>query len=175
MSTGATAIYLLPYPELSDPVHVQADIKSLADRLELVFPSAGFEYLTYSVKNSSGATIAKGTPVHITGYSSGTTVAKALSTNAITLPIIGLATGAISNAATGTVMVSGIFSDIDTSSFTVGDILYVATSGGLTATQPAAGGVAVGQVAKSHASTGVIIVGQPKGNGTWGSLKAGLA
>ena len=39
MSTGATAIYLLPYPELSDPVNVQADIKSLADRLELVFPS----------------------------------------------------------------------------------------------------------------------------------------
>jgi hypothetical protein len=30
-------------------------------------------------------------------------------------------------------------------------------------------------VAKSNASTGIIIVGQPKGNGTWGSMKAGLA
>jgi len=33
----------------------------------------------------------------------------------------------------------------------------------------------IGVVAKSHATTGIIIVGATKGNGTWGSLKAGLS
>ena len=64
---------------------------------------------------------------------------------------------------------------LNTSSYTVGDILYVASGGGLTATQPGSGSGAVGVVLKVNASLGAIMVGQPKGNGTWGSMKAGLA
>ena len=55
-----------------------------------------------------------------------------------------------------------------------GDILYVGSTGGLTTTQPATGSSAVAVVAKSG-SAGILIVGQLRGNGTWGSLKAGLS
>ena len=72
-------------------------------------------------------------------------------------------------------LLSGVFEGINTSSYTAGDILYVANGGGLTKTIPAGGSGAVAVVAKSNASTGIIIVGQPKGNGTWGALKNGLA
>jgi len=54
-------------------------------------------------------------------------------------------------------------------------VLDVGTGGGLTATKPVTGSGAVAIVAKKNASTGILIVGQPKGNGTWVSLKAGLA
>ena len=72
-------------------------------------------------------------------------------------------------------LLSGVFEGINTSSYTAGDILYVANGGGLTDTIPTGGSGAVAVVAKSHSSTGIIIVGQPKGNGTWGALKNGLA
>jgi hypothetical protein len=51
-------------------------------------------------------------------------------------------------------------------------VLYVANGGGLT-DSAISGAVAV--VATSNASTGTIVVGQPKGNGTWGALKNGLS
>jgi hypothetical protein len=74
----------------------------------------------------------------------------------------------------GVVIVSGVFSDINTTSYNAGNVLYVGSSGGLTATQPATGSGAVAVVAKSG-SSGIIVVGSVKGNGTWASLKAGLS
>ena len=180
MATGATTTYDLPYPVLSDPVNVHGDIQSLAEQIEAVLPSLGLPYFTYEVKNSSGASIAKGDPVYVTGYSTKTTVAKSLSGTLSTFPVLGLAQTNISNGSDGVVIVSGIFAGtadipLDTSSYTAGDILYVASAGGLTDTQPATGSGAVGVVLRSNASLGVITVGSVKGNGTWGSMKAGLA
>jgi hypothetical protein len=180
MATGATTIYDLPYPILTDPVNVHGDIQSLAEQIELVLPGLGLPYFTYEVKNSSGVTINKGDPVYATGYSTKTTVAKSVSGTLATFPVLGLAQTNISNGSDGVVIVSGIFAGtadipLNTSSYTAGNILYVGTSGGLTATQPAGGSGAVGVVLRSNASLGVIMVGQPKGNGTWGSMKAGLA
>jgi predicted RecA/RadA family phage recombinase len=180
MATGATAIYDLPFPLLTDTVNVHGDIQSLAEQIELVLPSLGLPYFTYEVKNSSGVTINKGDPVYATGYSTKTTVAKSDSDNLATFPVIGLAQSNISNGSDGVIIVSGIFSGnadipLNTSSYTAGDVLYVANGGGLTDTQPEGGSGAVAVVLKANASTGAIVVGQPKGNGTWGSMKAGLA
>ena len=75
----------------------------------------------------------------------------------------------------GVIIISGVFENINTAAYTAGEILYVADGGGLTDVIPADGSGAVAVVAKSNASTGVIIVGQPKGNGSWGALKNGLA
>jgi hypothetical protein len=80
----------------------------------------------------------------------------------------------MSSGTEGVVVISGVFSNINTTSYTSGDILYVGSTGGLTTTQPATGSSAVAVVAKSG-SAGILIVGQLRGNGTWGSLKAGLA
>jgi len=169
-----TAIYDLPFPLQSDAVDVASDIQALAERIEAVLPSLGLPYFTHEVKNNSGATIAKGDPVYVTGFSTKTTVAKSLGNTLAHFPVIGLATTSITNGSDGVVIVSGVFSDVNTSSYTAGNILYVATAGGLTTTQPTTGSGAVGVVLKSHATTGVILVLGSKGNGTWGAVKAGL-
>jgi Uncharacterized conserved protein (DUF2190) len=175
MATGATNTYDLPYPVLSDPVNVHEDIQSLAERLEDILSNVGVPFISLEVRNTTGATIAKGTPVRISGYTTKPLIAKCDSDDLTTFPVVGITQAAISNNANGVIIVSGVFEDINTSSYTAGDILYVANGGGLTKTIPAGGSGAVAVVAKSNASTGIIIVGQPKGNGTWGALKNGLA
>ena len=167
-----TLIYDFPYPLASDPVDIVGDIQSLAERMEAVL-FATESNITIEVTNSSGVSIAKGDPVYISG--SGTKPQVTKLTNTMNYPMLGLAKDAFATATDGVVVISGIFSNVNTSSYTAGNILYTGTSGGLTATQPATGGTAVGVVAKSHATTGVIIVGKPTGNGTWAALKAGLA
>jgi predicted RecA/RadA family phage recombinase len=169
-----TTIYDLPYPTDASPVDVAGDFQALAERIEAVLPSLGLPYFTHEVRNNSGVTIAKGDPVYVTGFSTKTTVAKSLGNTLATFPVIGLATTSIANGSDGVVIVSGVFSDINTSSYTAGNILYVATAGGLTTTQPTTGSGAVGVVLKANATTGVILVLGSKGNGTWGAVKAGL-
>jgi len=169
-----TATYDLPYPTDASPVDVAGDLQALAEAIDAVLPSLGLPYFTHEVKNNSGATIAKGDPVYVTGFSTKTTVAKSLGNTLATFPVIGLATTSITNGSDGVVIISGVFSDVNTSSYTAGNILYVATAGGLTTTQPTTGSGAVGVVLKSHATTGVILVLGSKGNGTWGAVKAGL-
>lgn len=169
-----TLIYDFPYPLSSDPVNVSGDIQSLAERIEAVLPTISTTYVTIEVTNSSGATISKGDPVYLTGHT-GTKPEVTKLTNTMNYPVLGLATSTFATATDGTVIISGIFTGVNTSSYSVGNILYTGASGGLTATQPATGGTAVGVVAKSNSTSGVIIVGKPTGNGTWASLKAGLA
>jgi hypothetical protein len=168
-----TLIYDLPYPLLSDPVDIVGDIQSLAERIEVIL-YASESNITIEVTNSSGATISKGDPVYLTGHT-GTKPEVTKLTNTMNYPLLGLAASTFATATDGVIVISGIFSNVATSSYSVGNILYTGTSGGLTATQPATGGTAVGVVAKSHATTGVIIVGKPTGNGSWAALKAGLA
>lgn len=176
MATGTTPIYDLPYPVLSDQVNVHEDVQSLAEQLELILPTIGLPYHTLEVTNNSGVTIAKGDPVHISGFATTKPqITKSDSEDILTFPVIGLAQAVIADGTDGVIVLSGVFTPINTNSYDAGDILYVASGGGLTKTQPATGSGAVAVVAKKSSSTGIIIVGQPKGNGTWGSLKAGLS
>jgi hypothetical protein len=170
-----TTIYDLPYPVLSDPVDIVGDIKSLAERMEAVL-FATESNVTIEVTNVSGVSIAIGDPVYVSGFNSDSGKPEVTKlTNTMNYPLLGLAKSEIATTTDGVVVISGIFSNVATSSYSFGNILYTGTSGGLTATQPATGGTAVGVVAKSHATTGVIIVGKPTGNGSWAALKAGLA
>jgi hypothetical protein len=175
MATGATTNYDLPYPLLTDPVNVHEDLQSLAERIEDVILNIGLPFISIEVRNSSGSNILKGDPVYISGYSTKPAVAKCDSDNLSTFPVLGIAQASMGSGTDGVVIVSGVFQDINTSAFSAGDILYVANGGGLTDSIPTGGSGAVAVVAKSDASEGVIIVGQPKGNGSWGSLKNGLA
>ena len=61
MATGATANYDLPYPLSSDPVDIHGDLQDLAEQIELILPILVNH--TIEVRNISGATIAKATPV----------------------------------------------------------------------------------------------------------------
>lgn len=168
MATGESNIYDLPYPYATDAVNVHGDIKQLVDKLEVVLPPLGLGYFQANVRNESGSTISAGTPVYITGHTSKTTVDKCLpSTSA---PILGLMKYDTDNNSDGIVVVAGVLDDVNTSSFSDGDILYVGEFGGLSNVQY---GGAVGIV--FHAAAQGIIVVEAKGNGTWGSLKSGMA
>ena len=175
MASGETITYDLPYPILTDPVNVHEDIQSLAEAIDAILPTIGVAYHTLEVRNASGVSITKGDPVYISGYSTKPTIAKANASTIGTFPVVGLAQSNIGNATDGVIVVSGIFSNINTNSYTAGNVLYVAAGGGLTATKPTSNAVSVGIVGKSNSTTGIIIVTSPKSvAATWGALKEGL-
>jgi hypothetical protein len=165
MSTGLTSEYNLPYPLPSDPVNVAGDIKSLADQIDAVLPTINLPYHSINIINNSGVTISKGDPVYISGYSvaaSKPEISKSDNNFSNTFPAVGLAQTAISDGASGTVILSGTFSNINTSSFIAGDSLYVDFGGGLTNVYPETGTVfRVGVVAFANLN-GIIIVGMDK-------------
>jgi len=180
MASGETTVYDLPYPVNSDPVNVAGDIQALAERIEVILPTLGLPYHTIEVTNDSGVTINKADPVYVSGFdntSGKPEITKSQASDITTFPVVGLAQTAIGDEADGVVVISGVFTGVNTSTYTARDALYVGSSGGLTATQPITAttnsGV-VGVVSKADVN-GVILVGAFKGNGTWGSMKAGLA
>jgi co-chaperonin GroES (HSP10) len=119
--------------------------------------------IVFDVRNASGVDIARGDAVYISGHSgSKILVAKADANVASTMPAIGLANSAMSNNSDGSVLVGGEMTSLDTSAFSVGDVLYVSeTSGELTATRPTASTTKIqniGKVARSDNQNGIIIV-----------------
>jgi hypothetical protein len=90
------------------------------------------------VRNETGSAIARGTPVAIVGYaSSRPLVAPADANDPTRMPAIGLAYEQIPNGSNGSVVAIGVAKQIDTSTFTVGQALYISTTAGvLTATPP---------------------------------------
>lgn len=117
------------------------------------------------VRNVSGSILVSGSPVYASGYNSGldlVEVGKADAGDPTMMPAIGIVDGNIANNASGHVISTGVMNSIDTSSWSVGDSLYVsATAGALTNTRPIGIGELVQIIAKvirSHASAGRIIV-----------------
>jgi hypothetical protein len=122
--------------------------------------------LIVKVINNTGSTIANGAPVYITGTSSGQTypnVALARADVAATSAVIGLTNGSIANGAIGYVTSQGGIDGVNTSSFTVGQVLYLSpySAGQLMNTIPPTGiTVQVGVVTYVDASAGRIYVKQ---------------
>ena len=84
--------------------------------------------LIFKVINNTGSTIPNGSPVYVTGTSSGQTypnVALAKADVAATSSVIGLTNGAIANGAFGYVTSQGTIDNVNTSTFTVGQVLYL--------------------------------------------------
>jgi len=113
--------------------------------------------------NNSGASIAIGTPVYQTGVSGNNiTIAPADADDAAKMPAIGLTTSTIANGNEGTVVILGVVTGLDTSSFSVGDTVYVSTTAGaLTTTAPKGESGLIqnfGRVLKVNASAGSIAV-----------------
>ena len=122
--------------------------------------------LQLRVINNTGSTIPNGSPVYITGTSSGQTypnVALAKADVAATASVIGLTDGAIPNGAIGYVTSSGVIDNVNTGTFTVGQVLYLSpfSAGQLMNTLPPTGiTVQVGVVTFVNSSTGKIYVKQ---------------
>ena len=91
------------------------------------------------VRNTSGASIAKGKVVRISGSTGNVpNISLAYASSSSALPAIFVAVDTIADNAFGQVMRSGIVSSFDTSAFTSGDPVWVSTStpGGLTKIRP---------------------------------------
>ena len=116
-------------------------------------------------RNSTGSTIANGTPVMATGTigaSSRITIAPMGSTTQSNAKFfIGVATEDIAAGTDGKVTHFGKVRGIDTSAYSDGDVLYLdpTTDGGFTATEPTSGmNIPAAFVVTSHASVGAIAV-----------------
>jgi hypothetical protein len=122
--------------------------------------------LQFKVVNNTGSTIPNGSPVYITSTSSGQTypnVALAKADVAATSTVIGLTDGAIANGAVGYVTSIGNIDNVNTGTFTVGQVLYLSpySAGQLMNTIPPTGiTVQVGTVTFVNSSTGRIYVKQ---------------
>lgn len=92
------------------------------------------------VRNTTGATLTKGTAVYISGATGQlSTVSKAIATSdATSAQTLGLVTANINNNSNGNVTLIGTITNIDTSAYTDGQQLYLSptTAGTLTATKP---------------------------------------
>ena len=115
------------------------------------------------VINNTGSTIAIGSPVYITGTSSGQTypnIALAKADVTSTCAVIGLTNTAIANGAIGYVTSNGLVEGINTSSYTVGQVLYLSpySAGQLMNTVPPTGLIVqVGLVSYVNASGSIYV------------------
>lgn len=120
--------------------------------------------LLTQVRNTTGATLTKGTVVYISGATGQiATVSKALATSdATSAQTLGMITADLANNTNGYVTVFGLIEDIDTSAYADGAQLYLSgtTAGTVTATKPSAPIhlVYVAFVEYSHAVHGKLLV-----------------
>lgn len=120
-----------------------------------------YNTLYVTVKNTSGGTLLKGTPVHATGATAD--VADVIAADASipsAMPATYVLNEDIANNTSGQAIIVGVISDIDTSSFSAGDVVYVASGGGFTNVKPTGANAIqnLGVVTKSSASGGSGIV-----------------
>jgi hypothetical protein len=96
------------------------------------------ETVEVTVKNVSGGSLAKGTPVHQTGTSGSATfeVVAADASNASVMPAHFVLLETLADQAEGRGLLMGRISGVDTSSFSEGDTIYVAVGGGYTNVAP---------------------------------------
>ena len=107
----------------------------------LSFGNPGFadeaEKVTFAVQNGEAFTLAKGTPVHITSTTNGTSIVIAASaSDANTMPAHGILNQQLTAGSDGFATILGQITGVDTSAFNSGDTVYVGPFGGYTNVKP---------------------------------------
>ena len=127
--------------------------------------------LTETCKNVSGGSLAIGTPVYQSGTAGNAMeVQAARADTAGSMPAVGILSQTLANGIEGALVLTGFVQGLNTSTYSEGDTLYIAATGGLTTTPPV--GEAnliqnIGKVIKVHASNGSIMVtGAGRANAT---------
>ena len=118
----------------------------------------------FTAKNESGFPVTKGQAVYINGVSgTNPTIALADADNASAMPAFGLLKASANNNAEVIIITSGNLTGLDTSSFAVGDTLYISTTPGAITNAKPSGEASliqnIGKVVRSHGSAGIIKVG----------------
>ena len=122
------------------------------------------DLVSVDVHNQTGSQLDKGKPVYVTGtHSSGKpTVDLADNDGTNTYPAIGLVEANIASGADGKVVISGVLTNLNTSSYAAGAALYLdSTPGDLSTSRPSGTNEKVqkvGLVTRQHATSGSILV-----------------
>ena len=119
------------------------------------------EAVVASVYNETGATLAKGRAVYISGYKTVDdlpTVALAQATSSATMPVYGLVQSDIADGSAGTVVLSGVLEDTGQTTLTQGDGAWAAydTAGNLNNSRPNGASIVVQKVGVCTRSSGQI-------------------
>lgn len=119
--------------------------------------------VTITARNNTGFQINKGQAVRISGaLGQNPTISLAQANAYATTDAVGLAAANIANNSTGSVIIAGTLTNLDTSAFSDGATLYLsaATAGALTATEPSRPNwqMQMGYVEHAHPTQGKILV-----------------
>ena len=154
-----------------DVLAIVDDSTSTTKKISFANLSAGISVgnatqLQFTALNNTGSTITKGSAVYVSGHTTETQVADADNTSAASMPAFGIVSDDIANGATGTIVIGGEVSGINTSSFSVGDELFVGTAGALTATKPTGTALIqkIAKVTKAAASGELLVTGAGRSN-----------
>ena len=142
-SLSVNSQYSLPTSDGSNKQVLTTDGNGNVTFSDVDLVGAQAHYVYYEVKNSTGATIPKGTAVRAVGTdgNSGHILVSAMVADGSVEPkyFIGITADAIGNGQTGSVIHFGMLTGFDTSGFTDGDVLWCdpASDGNFTTTEPA--------------------------------------
>jgi hypothetical protein len=174
-STGVIALANIPNSSLTNSSISFEDARGVTTAVSLgdTYQIKEAENVVELVRNESGSTLAKGTPVAIVGYASGSNrplVVPADANDATRMPCIGLVAEQITNNANGAVIATGVSQGYDTSSFTAGDTVYISTTAGDLTTSPPTGETSqiqnIGKVTKVDSNGRILVLGPGRSNAT---------
>ena len=174
-STGVFALSSIPNSSLTNNSIDFEDARGVTTTVALgdTYQVKEAENVVELVRNETGSTLAKGTPVAIVGYASGSNrplVAPADANDATKMPCIGLVAEQITNNANGAVIATGVAQGYDTSSFTAGDTVYISTTAGDLTTTPPTGEASqiqnIGKVTKVDSNGRILVLGPGRSNAT---------
>lgn len=121
-------------------------------------------------RNDTGAVISGGTPVYVSGfYSNGKAlIAPADASDSNKMPAFGMTNITINDGEEGTFGIMGVVTNFDTTAFNVGDVVYVASGGGITNIKPTGNSSLLiqnlGRVLRSHTNGRVLLLGSGRTN-----------
>ena len=163
-----TSIFTITEDVANDEIDFEITVGNAGEQLTVNEAGTALEYGLASkyveARKASPGTITGGSPVYIAGFNVGgyIEIEEADASAGSTMPALGLAYEDIDNLANGRVLMMGnTVGLVDTSSWSVGDSVYVSeTAGALTNVKPTGAALIqkIGTVARSHATSGQLTV-----------------
>ena len=126
----------LYYDDSNNRLKVQTEISSSAEGITEI---ALGQQLAVRVKNVSGVSLAKGKIVHISGSTNSDTphvTTASYESDSVSADTLGVLMSTVAANDTGYALLYGVLTGIDLSSYAVGDMLYLSSSGDFTTTTP---------------------------------------
>ena len=163
LQTAADAARVAQLGESGSPIFASLTVTGTATAVQFDGNLTGA--VSDHCRNVSGVSLAALTPLYVTGSQGDTTILEVVPARGDTpslMPAAGLALAALGtsgSAANGHLVATGPIPGVNTAGLTSGAPLYVAPTGGTTATMPTTGLVqVVAIVGRVHANTGTVIV-----------------